>query len=299
MSAVDDFLEELETTLHVRGRSRRRLVDECRDHLEEASAAHGPEEAVRRFGTAAELSRTFEVEVATRRALRATAVSVLGVLGVAASAFAMLNAAEAGVSAPVRWALVFFGAAQASAVSLLLAVLRAAAMRGETGSPADVALLCRRNAMALGFALLTLFALGAAVPGQTTTWSVLSGPVIALVATAGLARVRSLARMLDPHPAGVVRTPLSDVTALAGHAPHAPGPEWHAHPAALLVPTVVIAMAAAFAWDLLDHGTVAASGLAAAIEAAMTLAGFVFLGRALGLRTALGRRRQHETYHAG
>lgn len=283
MTAVDRFMRELEATLHVRGRARRRLLDECRDHLAESGAAYGDEEAVRRFGEATELSRAFETELATRRALRATAVSVLGVLGVGASALAMLNAVDAHTSAPWGWALVFFGAAQVSATSLFLAVLRAAALRGELGSPADAALLCRRNAVALASALLTLFAVGAALPGQTSAWRVVAGPAIAVIAAASVARARSLARKLDPHPGRAVRAPVADVAALAGRPADAPGGRWQAHPGVVLVLTVLVAMAGAFTWDLMDHGTVAASAAAAAIEAALTLAGFVFLGRGLGL----------------
>lgn len=285
MTAVDDFLHELAKALHVRGRSRRRLLVECREHLTESSAAFGTEEAIRRFGSAAELARAFELEVAARRARRATAVSAVGVVGVGGSALAMINAADAHASAPLGWAVVFFGAAQVSAVSLVLALLQAAAMRSERGSPADAALLCRRNAYALGFALLTIFAVGAAVPGQTAAWRILSGPAVAAIAVASVIRAYSLARKLDPHPPSVVRPPLTDAAALAGFA-------WREHPVALLVPTVLVAMAAAFAWDSLDHGTVAQAGVAAAVEAALTVTAFVFLGRALGLHGVLGPRQR-------
>ena len=131
MTAVDEFLHELEKALHIRGRSRRRLLVECREHLTESSAAFGTQEAIRRFGSAAELARAFEMEVAARRARRATAVSAVGVVGVGGSALAMVNAADAHASAPLGWAVVFFGAAQVSAVSLVLALLQAAAMRSE------------------------------------------------------------------------------------------------------------------------------------------------------------------------
>jgi hypothetical protein len=296
MTTIDGFMYELETALHVRGRPRRRLLAECREHLADSGTAHGAEEAVRRFGAAADLARGFDLEVATRRVLWATVASVGGVLGIAVSALAMLNGVDAHASAPAGWAVVFFGAAQTSAAALFLAVLRAAAMRGESGTPADVLLLCRRCGTALGFAFLTLFALGAAVPGETAVWAVLAGPVLALIAVASTAHARSLARKLQPHPSSLVRAPLADVAALAGRSVEAPGSAWHAQPAAVLVPAVVLAMVGAFAWDLSDHGTVAGSGLAAGIEAALTIAGFVFLGGRLGLHAALavsrpGRRR--------
>ena len=291
MSAVDDFLAELAAVLHVRGRARRRLLSECGDHLVESSAVHGPEEAVRRFGTAADLARGFELEIATRRALRATLLSAAGVLAVAASTLALIHAADPGASAAIAWAVVFFGAAQVSAVALALALLRAAVMRGETGTPADVALLCRRNGAALGFALLTMFAAGAAVPGRGAAWQILAGPGVALVAGTSIARVWWLIRRLDPQPVRVVRPPLVDVAALVSPFVDVRETAGRLRSGAVLAGTVVVAMAAASAWDLLDQGTVATSAVAAAIEAGLTVAGFALLGRVLGLYAALGRRR--------
>lgn len=290
MSAVDGFLREVEARLHVRGRSRRRVMAEFRDHLAESSTVHGPEDAVRRFGGAAELAAGFDLEVAVRRGLRATAVTIAGVLAMAASALVMLNAADAHASAPVAWAVVFFGCAQASAVSLVLAVLRAAAMRGEVGSPPDVALLCRRNGTALAFAFLTLFAAGAGVPGQTAAWKVMGGPVVAMVAAAAVARVRWHARQLDGYSCSLVRAPWADAAALTRRLAGVQGPDRAPRPAVVVAATVVLATGAAFAWDLLDHGTVAGSGVAAGTEAAMVLSGFVVLGRTLGLHAPLGRR---------
>ena len=291
MTAVDDFLGELEASLHVGGRSRRRLVAECRDHLADSSADCGPEEAVRRFGSAADLVRSYEIEVSIRRVLRATAAAVAGVLGIGASALVMVNAADAHASAPVGWAVVFFGAAQVSAASLLLAVLRAAVMRAGTGTPGDVLLLCRRGGLALGFAFVTLFAVGAGVPGHTAAWAVLAGPVVAVIAAGCIARARWLARQLDRDASQLARAPQADVAALAGRWVDTRGSAWHAHPGAVLAPTVVVTMLGAFGWALLDHGTVAGSVEGAGVEAALTIAGFVLLGRILGLYPALGRRR--------
>lgn len=298
MSAVDDFLSELRAALHVRGRARRRLLSECGAHLEESSAAHGPEEAVRRFGAAADLARGFELEIATRRALLATLLSGAGVLAVAASTLAVIHAADSGMSAAIGWVVLFFGAAQVSAVALALALLRAAVMRGETGTPADVALLCRRNGAALGFAFLTMFAAGAAVPGQGPAWQILAGPLVALVAVASVVRAWWLVRRLDPHPARVLRPPLVDVAALVSPFVDVREVAGRLRSGAVLAGTVVVAMAAAAAWDLLDQGTVATSAVAAAIEAGLTVAGFVLLGRLLGLHAALARRRGDGTLRA-
>jgi hypothetical protein len=290
MTSGDDFLHELEASLHVRGRPRRRLLVECRDHLAESGDAYGPEEAVRRFGSAADLARAFDLEVATGRSLRATAASVIGVVGVGISALVMVNAVDPRLSAPVAWAIIFFGCAQVSAISLVLAVVRAAVLRGDPGTPADVALLSRRNGVALAFAFLTLFAVGAALPGRSSAWLVLAGPVLAAGAAVSVMRSWSLAKKLDQHRVGVVRPPLADFAAVVRRLVEVPAPVRRVSPVATLVVAVGLAMCAAFTWDRFDHGTVAASAMAAGIEAALVIAGFAALGRPLGLRAAGSRR---------
>src|SRR5689334_15809259 len=43
-------IDELAFALHVRGRTRRRILDECRDHLVDSAAEYGETEAVRAAG---------------------------------------------------------------------------------------------------------------------------------------------------------------------------------------------------------------------------------------------------------
>ncbi len=283
MNTVDSFMSDLKSELNVRGRPRRRLLAECRDHLVESAAARGPEEAVRRFGDPADLARAFDTEMAGQRAVRATVVSVAGVLCVGLSTLMMVNAADSQASAPVAWAVMFFACAQVAAASLALGVLRAVVIRAEAGTPDDYALLCRRNATALTFALLTMFAAGGAVPGQTAAWKIVTGPLVAMIATGFVVRARSLARALGPgnH---VVRSPLPDAGFLA---------RWNflesarfQRPSMVLVPTVLVAMVAAFAWNALDHGSMIGSVQVACVEAGLVISGFVFLGRNLGLHGA-------------
>jgi hypothetical protein len=267
------------------------LLAECRQHLSESSGVHGPEEAVRRFGPVADLVRGFELEVAARRASRATAATACGVVGIGVSAWVMLNGVDPHARAPIAWAVVFFGAAQASAASLLLAGVRVTAMRRESGTPEDVLLLCRRGWAALAFAFLALFAVGAALPGHASAWAVLPGPMIGVVAAVAIARARRLVRRSTPPPARVVRPPLADLVAIAGRSVGARGSWWDAHPVAVLGPVVVVTAAGAFLWALADHGTVAGSVQAATVEAALTVGVFVLLGRSLGLHAALARHR--------
>ncbi len=225
------------------------------------------------------------------RVRRATAASAAAVLAVGGSTLAMIDAVDPHASAPVAWAVVFFGAAQASAVSLVLALLQVAAMGAQAGTPADVALLCRRNASAVGFALLAMFAVGAALPGQTAAWRIIVGPAVAVIALASLVRARSLARALDRHASRALRSPLTDAAVLVGRAVDTPGSGGWERPVAPLVCTMLIAMTGAFAWDSLDHGSLAEALVAAAVEAGLMIAGFVLLGGALGLRASGPRRR--------
>jgi len=291
VTEVDDFLQRLDAALRVRGRARRRLLAECRSHLTDSSAVHDAAEAVRRFGDAGELARSFDTEIAVRRGVRATAASVIGVLAVGASALAVVNGAAANASAVVVWAVVFFAGAQASGVCALLAALRAVAMRRGPATAADVVLLCRRNGAALAFAVLTLVAAGGAVPGHTAAWKVLIGPVVAVLATASIVRSRSLARRVDPDAPRAAHTPLADLRVVASRSAQTSRHATSGKSGLFLVPTLMIAAAAAFVWDHQDHGTLANSLTVAGIETALTVAGFVLLGRVLGLRPARGTRR--------
>lgn len=292
MTAIETYLSELQAALHVRGRPRRRLIAECREHLADASSLHGEEEAVRRFGPAAPLARSFDAEVAVRRGLSATLFSAGGVLAAGFSSLAMIHGAQPQASASPVWAVTFFGAAQTSGVCLFLAALQAVAMwRGWDETPAQVALLCRRNLVALAFAAVTLFSVGAALPGQTSAWKVVIGPAVALLAAAGVVRARRLARALEAAPRGAVRAPLADLLA-ALRLPRLGGRWIRSSSSTLLLAGITpMAAAAAFVWDNLEQGTISTSTRAAAIEAALTVAGFVLLGPALGLRASHARRR--------
>ncbi len=286
MSEVERYLQQLGAALHARGRARRRLLAECREHLVDAGASHSEREAVRRFGSATDLAESFDTEIASRRAARATLGGIVGVLAVGTSTLAVVHAADPTATAIIAWAVVFFGAAQAAAVCGFLAALQALAMRHRPATPADVVLLCRRNTSALAFSLTALFAAGAAVPGQASAWAVLGGPVVAVLAAVWVVRVRALARRLEARPHVPVRSPLADLLAVARQPVRAHRADELSPLTALLVPGVAVATVAAFWWGRLDHGTVGSSLAAAAIEAALTVAGFLVLGPVLGLRSA-------------
>ncbi len=281
MTTIDDYLHQLQRLLHVRGRMRRRLLTECRDHLQDASAHYGPEDAVRRFGTAEDIAAALNTEVAARQAQHATVATVLGVLAVAGSTLALLHSSDPGAGAPAGWAIAFFAAAQTAAVCVALAALQAAALRRRHTSAPDVALLCRRNACALVAAGVTLFAAGGAVPGHGSAVLLLSGPVLAAMAGLSVLGTRSIIRGLPAARQPLVRSPLTDLSTLTGLTfPHV-------QPAGLLPPTVVLASVAAFLWDHDDQGTLATALTTAGTQAFLVVLGFLILGPALGLRARL------------
>ncbi|GAB4001889.1 HAAS signaling domain-containing protein [Nocardioides ultimimeridianus] len=257
--SVDAYLRELSAALRVRGRARRRVLAECRDHLEESALVHGEEGAAARFGPAAELAAAFDAEVAVRRARVATPATLLGVTAIGASTLVLIHSADPGVSGVPVWAAVFFLAAQGSAATAGLALLTTIAGRRAPATSSYAARLRRCHLAALALALLTMLAAGAAVPGRAPAAELLAGPVVALVAVALALRTRRLTRGAAPAPA--IRVP-----------------------APLLVATALLAGAAATTWDHLDHGSIASSATAGAVEMAAALAGLLVLGPALGVR---------------
>ena len=288
MTAVERYLRDLSSAVRTRGRARRRLLDECREHLSDSAAIHGDAEAVRRFGDAAELATSFDVEIATDRAVHATVATGVAVVSVGASTVALLNATDPGASAVTAWAVVFFGSAQAAGVCGLLASLRAAAMSHRSATPTDVLLLCRRNSLALAFSALALFAAAAAVPGHASAAAVLPGPVIASVAAVAVLRVRALVRKLGASRCLKVQAPWSDLRAIRRRRHDDADVDVGSSrtPARTLGLTLVIAVICAFVWDRLDYGANGSALSSAGIEAAMVLVGFLLLGPALGLWSA-------------
>jgi HAAS len=293
MTSIDQYLADLRDHLHVRGRVRRRFLSECREHLIDASAAHGEAEAVRMFGSAAELATSFQTEVAARRGMRDTMMSMVAVVAVAFSVLTIVNAVSPQVTAAPLWAVVFFVSAQTSAVAAVLAALRASATRHLPASAADVALLSRRNITALSFAVLCLLAAGGAVPGNAPPWRLLIGPIVAVCAAVGVLSTHRLVRKVDGPTTQLVREPLNDLRAVLHPSGQRSGDGTTVSSTSLLVVTVIVAAVAAFLWDHLDGGTSSTSIRAATLEVVFVICGFVVLGPALGLRR--GRRGRRAT----
>ncbi len=274
---IDRYLLDLGGALHVRGAARRRFLRECRDHLADAAAERGPDEAVRAFGPASEVAAAFDAEVAARRGVRSTFVTVAGVLATGGSTLALIHAASAGATAAVVWAVAFFVAAQVAGVAAGLALVQALVLRRSAMAPADIVLLARRNGCALVAAGVTMFSAGAALPGHGSAVLLLAGPALVGIALVAVLRARSLARRLDRSGTPAVRPPLTDLGRLV-RLPVAPLDSRR-----LLLFTTCAAAAAAFLRDRIERGTVSEGFVAAAIEAMAVVACFLVLGPALGL----------------
>jgi hypothetical protein len=283
VSPVERYLIELGAALHIRGRVRRRFLCECRDHLVDAAAEQGEEEAVRAFGPAPEIAAALDAEVVSRRGVRSTFAAAAGVLATGGSTLALIHASSPDTEAPVGWAIAFFVAAQLAAVSGAVALLQALVLRRSTMSAADAMLLARRNGVALTAAGVTMFSAGAAVPGQGSAVLLLAGPLLVCVALVAVLRAWSLARRLDGSRAPGVRPPLADL----GRLLRLPVPTVDNR--ILLPVTVCVAAAAAFVRDHGEHATAGGALVTAGIEATAVVACFVVFGAALGLRAARPR----------
>jgi hypothetical protein len=264
---IERYMEELAGALRVRGAVRRRFLRECRDHLEDAAAERGASEAVDAFGPAGEIAAAFDLEVASRRGVRATLATTVGVLATGGSTLALIHASQPGATAPAGWAVVFFVAAQVAGVAALLALLQAFTLRHETMPPDQLALLARRNAFALAAAGLTMFAAGAALPGTGDAVLLLAGPALVCAALVSVVRARGLARRLAGGRTRAVRPPITFV----------------AMPRLLALATVCAATAA-FLRDTAEHASPSQALVTAGIEATAVLACYLVLGPALGLR---------------
>jgi hypothetical protein len=214
---------------------------------------------------------------ARARSVRATTLSVAGVVATGGSTLAVINSADPGVTAPTFWAVVFFVSAQVAGVSALLGAMQALTLR-EATAPAELRLLTRRNVCALVASGVTMFAAGAALPGHGSAAAILVGPVLVVVASIAVFHARALIRRLDGADARTVRSPLQDVTELL-HADVQPPTA-----ASMLGPVVCLAAAAAFLRDTAEDASLSGAAVTAGIEALAVVGCFIALGRILGLR---------------
>jgi hypothetical protein len=273
---IGDYLAELERSLRSRGRSRRRFLTECRHHLEDLAAARGEINAVEVFGQPATVAAAFDLEVAAQKVTRATWAVAIGVCATSSSTLALIHAATPGVTAPLLWAVVFFACAQVAIVAVALATLQALRLRRSPGTACGLALLCRRCAIGVAASLVTMFAAGAALPGQGSAGHLLSGPILAATASILLLRAWVSTRRLAGAHELADDSPFDDLRALTGLRVPAVGP--------LLL--AAVAALCAFGRDLGEAGSSTTGSLAvAAVEAGLVIGSYLLLRRPLGLRS--------------
>jgi hypothetical protein len=173
---IDRLLGELADALRadgVEGAAARRVLTEARDHLDEAAALVGDEDAVRGFGSPQEFAALVAAELATT-ATRVAAVAAFSVLSLAGLAYAVLfltlplagRPDMFGGRVPGLGVAIFAGvvfAPQVAFVSGCLALIRVARLRrrGALGD-AELRVQRRRTGVALAGGFVTFAALGLA-----------------------------------------------------------------------------------------------------------------------------------------
>ena len=278
MTYLDDFGREL-GRVGIRGRLRDRILAEAADHLAEGE--------VERFGDAADLARQFADELATARSRRATLAGLAALAGAAAVfAAAWLLAAAYGGSADIfsaEWAPLGVAAAlamlvcpQVSFAAGLLAFLRVARCRHERRLPAaEVALLLRRMRVALAFGAASLASVAVYAfefRAQFSSWYVLAvAPAAAasLLPLAGAAAVASQAAAVKSSVPGEAGDVFADLPLALPRRP------W----LLLALTAGAAALAALVAGGVTNEGP-----RNAVAELVLVVAGFVALGKKLGLR---------------
>jgi hypothetical protein len=280
MSWLDDFERALEG-IGMPARRRRRIYLELEDHL-----ASDPT-AADRLGDPTELASRFANEVGTSLSRRASfaaflALAPLGLLfGVL---FALQGAAHLASTDPnLVGPAVIFGT-QIAFVGGTLALLRAYRLRDAAAVPGSQArVLLRRSALGLAGGLLTVVGILAGalqVPGHVTSWYVsfayaTAGIGVLTLLLAGITLMR--AARLQPVTPGAAQGDLeSDLGPLVPN-PLRGGP-WRIAVSIAALVALCIALAGIVQGDPFD-------GLARALTDALAcLAGFLLLGRWLGLR---------------
>jgi hypothetical protein len=303
---ISETLDELARRLAergVRGASARRFLDEAREHLVDAATADSETEAVRRFGDLDVIACRVATEVAVTRGRRSTfaAFGVLALVGIAYVAVLALIPAAGGWPDLAGGKVAALGPVTALAIALLpqiafvsgcLALVAGARLgRGGTTSPAQLGLVRRRNAVALGAGAGTLLALaasaantGAVLAGWWVTLTILLSfaLLIPLVAAAVAVARSSEPRAAGDSPAGDVFDdlgPLFDVRPVRSL-------ELPSHPwlFALLSASVVFVVGVAGGWYA--EGDPGSGLVRGAFEAIALVTCFAVLGRTLGLRKA-------------
>lgn len=304
---MDDFVGEVSVeleTLGVRGKARERVVDEVRDHLEEA-VRRGDEDPKASFGEPRRFARLVASQVATASTRRAA----LGALGALVPAGIACVALFALVPAAGGWADIFGGHLQAlgpvlgiatvvlpqiALVSGCLVLVQAYLIgREDIVGAAELALLRRRSNVALASAAGALVAIaGLALNFEALTatwWTVLAigTCVTLLVPLTAASYLVSDSACPAAEPAGPAHDVFDDFAPVFGLPPiRRLGLADHPWRFALLVAAAVGCAGFALGW--LAEGDPGSGLVRGAFEAIALVICFAALGRTLGLRRSNG-----------
>jgi hypothetical protein len=306
----DDFVAELAAGLDSLGVGRAdaaRVLEEARDHLEQAAAAGG-EDPIRRFGDAATFARLVAAELATSRTRRATFTS-FAVLALAGSVYVL---AFALVPAAGGWPDLFGGRVaalgpilalptillpQIAFVAGCLALIRAVRLGASSVVGAtELRLLRRRSNLALAatagaLAALAVYAVG--FRGELAawwTWSTVAA--CAVLATPLVLAARKVADSACPAAASVGEESdvFDDLAPVLGIRPLR-SLRLEEHPWRFALLSAAIVGAGGFGAGWYAEGDPGSGLVRGGFEALALLICFAALGRTLGLRPS---KRQKE-----
>jgi hypothetical protein len=300
MTDIDGYLAAMSNCLHVPRARRRRILDETRDHLADAttnleargiSVADARRQAIAAFGSPGQLAREFNAQAATAT-MRRTPV-VIGAGGIAVASGFVLAAATlphpstappAGISAQILFFVAIVAFQCAAVAGLRAASLVAARWRDASAAPADrglvrrAATICAAGLVVAASAWLLAMSVrtggGSLLRETGTVVGVLLIVVGALVAVTFAVRHR--AEPADgqgsaiPVPSGVIAGSGERVVELA-----------RAYPVITCIVTACVAAASAMSRAETTVLGALPWGLG---EAAAVVAAFALLGPSLGLR---------------
>jgi hypothetical protein len=295
---IDDYVRSLSSELAaagLRGSDARRLLEEARDHLSDAAAERGEEDAVAAFGRADRLAAAAAADLATARARSAVyrTFLALALAGIGYAVLFLTLPGGVGKTASGSGAIGIVGAIffpQLAFVCGVLALLRIVRVRREAVLGAgDLAVVRARVGVALVAGALTVASVamvGLDRRGVVSGWWLagslaLFATVVPALGLLGAALARSWRLVVgSAHASG---TAVDDVQAVLAEIPLLRGVPLPADPARFaLVVVCVVAFAVALAGFLLADPL---DGLfRAAVEATGVLAGYLVLGRRLGIR---------------
>jgi hypothetical protein len=312
--AIDSYLEQLDVELRLNRAPRRRLLAEVEDHLRASSAEIGADtgaeeaelRAVERFGSAATVARGFAVSVAATSARRSTyslglAFSAYVVACLLFASTASSRFADFPQGAPSALAL------QIVAVAFAVSLVRALRWRSSTDTPEDrIRFLATGSvigaaAVAMGIAGETVVALTR--PSGVLPWQELPLVAVAFGVAVGAALVAGLAAASAASRTSVLRavpgarplvraslpTLVDDVVALVPCA-RRPVTALFERPRLLVAAVAAVALVGVFVSQVggrpfTHHASIVLPALAlASLEVLCVLAGYLALGRSLGLR---------------